>query len=105
MKGPWIAGVVAINVWSFGGTHGSLGNSYNNFLMQPFINYNFGEGWHVTSSPIVTANWEVPDTKWTVPAGGGAGRVFQVGKLPVNVMVGAYYNLVKPDGAVSAAPK
>jgi hypothetical protein len=32
----------------------------------------------------------------TVPAGGGAGRVFKVSELPVNVMVGAYYNVVKP---------
>ena len=58
MKGPWVAGVLVNNVWSFGGTKGPLGNSYNNFLTQPFVNYNFGGGWYVTSSPIVTANWE-----------------------------------------------
>jgi hypothetical protein len=98
MKGPWVAGVLVNNVWSFGGTSGRFGTSYNNFLTQPFVNYNFGAGWYVTTSPIVTANWETPGTKWTVPVGGGVGRVVKVfGKLPVNFMVGAYYNVIRPD--------
>ena len=75
MKGPWVVGVLVNNVWSLGGTSGRFGTSYNNFLTQPFINYNFGAGWYVTTSPIVTANWETPGTKWTVPVGGGVGRV------------------------------
>jgi len=95
----WVVGDLANNVWSFGGTHGPLGNSYNNFLTQPFVNYNFGEGWYVVSAPIVTANWETPGTKWTVPIGGGAGRVFKVGKLPINFSLSAYYNIVKPQYA------
>ena len=62
------------------------------------MNYNFGGGWYVTTSPIVTANWEAPGTKWTLPIGGGAGRVVKLfNKLPVNFMLGAYYNLVKPE--------
>ena len=98
MKGTWVAGVLVNNVWSFGGTSGRFGNSYNNFLTQPFVNYNFGEGWYVTSSPIVTANWETAGTKWTLPIGGGVGRVVKLfDKLPVNFMVGAYYNTVKPE--------
>ncbi|WP_296707321.1 hypothetical protein [Rhodoblastus sp.] len=97
MKGPWVAGVLVNNVWSLGGTSGRFGTSYNNFLTQPFVNYNFGAGWYVTSSPIVTANWETQGTKWTVPVGGGVGRVIKIGKLPVNLMVGAYYNVIRPD--------
>jgi hypothetical protein len=97
MNGPWVAGVLANNIWSFGGTSGRLGNSYNNFLTQPFVNYNFGGGWYVTTSPIVTANWEAAGTKWTVPIGAGVGRVVKLfDKLPVNFMVGAYYNVIRP---------
>ena len=96
LNGPIVAGVLANNVWSFGGTHGPGGNSYDNFLIQPFGNYNFGDGWYVGSSPIITANWQANGTKWTVPIGADAGRVFKVGKLPINVLIGAYYNLVKP---------
>ncbi len=51
----------------------------------------------ITSSPIVTANWETPGTKWTVLIGGSAGRVFKVGKLPINGMLVGYDNLVKPQ--------
>ena len=29
--------------------------------------------------------------------GGGAGRIFKFGKLPVNIQIGAYYNVVRPD--------
>ena len=97
MKGPWVAGILANNVWSLGGTHGPGGNSYNNFLTQPFVNYNFGEGWYVGSSPIITANWQANGTKWTVPIGAQAGRVIRIGKLPVNLLLGAYYNIVKPQ--------
>jgi len=98
MKGPWVAGVLANNVWSLGGNYGRFGNGYNNFLTQPFVNYNFGAGWYVTSSPIVTANWETPGTKWTLPVGGGVGRVVKLfDKLPVNFMVGAYYNIIRPE--------
>ena len=77
-SGPWVAGVLVNNVWSLGGTYGRYGNGYSNFLTQPFVNYNFGEGWYVTSSPIVTANWDAPGTKWTAPIGGGAGRVVKL---------------------------
>ena len=33
------------------------------------------------------------------PAAGGAGKIFRIGKRPMNASVGAYYNVVKPDGA------
>ena len=97
MNGPWVAGVLANNVWSFGGTSGPSGTRYNMFLTQPFVNYNFGGGWYVGSSPIITANWLGDGGKWTVPIGALAGRVFRVGKLPINLSVGAYHNLVRPD--------
>lgn len=97
MKGPWVAGALVNNIWSFGGTSGGYGNSYNTFLAQLFVNYNFSGGWYLTSAPIITANWEMPGTKWTIPIGGGVGRLIKIGKQPVNLMVGAYYNVIRPD--------
>ena len=97
LNGPIVAGALANNIWSLGGTHGPGGNSYNTFLVQPFFNYNFGEGWYAGTSPLVTSNWQVNGTKWTVPIGANAGRVVKIfGKLPVNFLIGAYYNVVKP---------
>ena len=35
-----------------------------------------------------------------LPVGANVGRVFRVGKLPINLLIRAYYNVVKPqDGA------
>ena len=93
---PWVYGVLVNNVWSL--SSGRQGGQYNNFLLQPFLNYNFPEGLYLTSSPIVTANWEAENSqRWTVPLGGGIGKIFHLGKLPVNTQLGAYYNVVHPD--------
>ncbi len=99
MKGPWVAGILANSIWSFGGTSGPGGTSYNSFLTQPFANYNFGGGWYVGTAPIITASWPAPENKaWTVPVGMQAGRVIKIGgKLPVNLAIGAYYNVVRPE--------
>jgi len=74
------------------------GVSYNYFLLQPFVNYNFPSGLYFTSSPIITADWKaVSSQRWTVPIGRGVGKIFRFGKLPVNAQVAAYYNVVRPD--------
>jgi hypothetical protein len=72
--------------------------------VQPFVNYNFPEGWYVSTAPVITANWkgEGDDNTWTVPLGGGGGRLIRIGKLPVNLQAQAYYNVVKPDDAPTA---
>ncbi len=78
---PWVFGALANNVWSL--SSDGRGGAYNNFLLQPFVNYNFPEGFYLTSAPIVTANWEVDnEDRWTVPLGGGVGKIFHLGRLP-----------------------
>jgi hypothetical protein len=101
MDGPWVYGALVSDVWSFGGRSRPVGsgNSYHNFLLQPFVNYNFSEGWYVNSAPILTANFLTKaGQQWIVPIGGGGGRVVKFGKLPVNFQLGAYYNAVRPSG-------
>src|SRR5262249_5051660 len=91
VDGPWVYGALVSNVWSFGGHSQPIGsgNSYNNFLLEPFINYNFGEGWYAYSAPILTANFLARSgQQWIVPVGGGGGRVVKFGKLPVNFQLG-----------------
>jgi hypothetical protein len=57
-------------------------------------------GWYLTTAPTITANWEADsDDTWTVPFGGGFGRVFKIGKLPVNAKLAAYWNAEKPRWA------
>jgi hypothetical protein len=93
---PWVYGVLANNIWSLSGDN--QGGSYNNGLIQPFINYNFEGGFYLTSAPISTVDWKADSgNQWTVPLGGGVGKIFHIGKLPVNTQLGAYYNVVTPD--------
>lgn len=93
---PWVYGALVNNIWSL--SDGGSGGSYNNATIQPFINYNFAGGLYLTSSPVITANWKAESSqRWTVPVGGGIGKIFHLGKLPVNAQLSAYYNVVAPD--------
>jgi hypothetical protein len=91
---PWVYGVLVNNVWSVtrSGSH-----SYDNGLMQPFINYNMPKGWYLVSSPIITVDWIAPGSKqWTVPLGGGVGKIVRWGRLPVNLQLAGYYDVARP---------
>lgn len=93
---PWVYGVLLNNVWSM--TSNKQGGGYSNGLIQPFVNYNFEGGAYLTTAPIATVNWKAEGSQqWTVPIGGGVGKIFHLGKLPVNTQISAYYNVVKPD--------
>jgi len=93
---PWVYGALLNNVWSVSTSSSSA--SYNNFLLQPFVNYNFSSGFYLVSAPIVTADWNAASgQRWTVPLGGGVGKIFHLGRLPVNTQLSAYYNVVHPD--------
>jgi len=94
-RGPWVAGGLINQIWSVPGD--SDRRSLNQFLLQPFVNYNLANGWYLVSSPIITANWQASSDRWLVPVGGGVGRVFQVGSQPVNASLQAYANVAKPD--------
>ena len=110
--GHWTLGVLVNNVWSFAGS-GSR-PAVNQMTLQYFITYNLNKGWSVSSSPIISANWhnQAPldaanggDTtsggRWTIPFGGGVGRITRLGPQPVNMQVNFYGNAVHPSGASS----
>jgi hypothetical protein len=95
MKGHWVYGALFTHLWSYAGPDPEK----NLTGIQPILNYNLKDGWYLNSSPQINANWAADshsDT-WTIPVGGAVGKVFHIGKLPVNTRVGAYYNVEKPD--------
>ena len=99
LAGPIVAGALINNVFSLGGTSGLGGTQYSVFTFNPFFIYNLGKGWFVGTVPIITATWPSPGNKaWTLPVGAQVGRLIKIGgKLPVNLLVGAYYNAVRPE--------
>ncbi len=95
IQGPWVIGVLANNVWA-----GSGAAKANQLTINPFINYNLSDGWYVSSAEVVTANWEIKSgEQWTVPIGGGIGRLFRVGSQPINARFQVFDNVVHPQGA------
>ena len=95
---PWTVGLLVRNLWSFAGQ--SNRDSVNSFLTQFFINYNLPGGWYLTSSPVITANWQAPaGERWTVPLGGGVGKIIRLGPIPLNLQVQGFGNVVAPENA------
>ena len=95
----WTFGILVNNVWSIAGS--SDRDDVNKGLIQYFIVYQLGEGWYVTSAPIINVNWNAESgQQWIVPVGIGAGKLsFVGGKLPLNIQIHYYYYVVKPDFA------
>ena len=94
MQGPWVLGALINQQWSFAGWGDQ---SVSQMLIQPFVNYNLPHGWYFSTSPIITANWEATHgNQWTVPVGGGVGKLFKLGPLPVNTQLQAFSNVETP---------
>ena len=95
--GRWVIGSLLLNLWSFAGDDNR--QDINLFVLRPFFNYNFGKGWYLTSTPLITANWELTERdKWSVPIGGGIGKIaLGFGKRPVNFRIQGFYFLEKAD--------
>jgi len=100
IQGHWLFGTLVQNLFSVAGP--SKRPDVNQMLLQPFVNYNMRHGWYLTSSPIITSNWEAnSNNRWTVPVGGGVGRIVHFGKLPVNTYAQFFRNVERPDGTTS----
>lgn len=91
-------GILGRQLWSVAGDSDRA--NVNQTLIEPFVNYNLEDGWFLITDIIITANWEADsDQRWTVPLGGGAGKIYKIGKQAVNNRFEAYYNVARPDAA------
>ena len=94
-ESPLVFGAVINNIWSFDEPGGRTDRT-NQFLLNPIVSYHFEEGWSVGSSPNVTANWIANGGKWTLPIGGGFGKVLRLGEQPIKLDLDVYYNAIRP---------
>ena len=96
MPGNWVVGALAQNLWDF--SKDGDEDDINKFLFQPIINYNLDDGWYLSATTTITANWEADSgEEWTVPVGGGGGRLVRFGKQPVDFKLMGYWNAEKPQ--------
>jgi hypothetical protein len=92
---PILAGVLLRHLWSFAGE--SDRRRVSQTLIQPFLNYNLNDGWYLMTSPVITADWAGKSSdRWTVPLGGGVGRLMHFGEQPVNMNLQLYYSVARP---------
>jgi hypothetical protein len=97
MPKPWVVGILARQLWSV--TASGDRSSVSQLLLQPFVNYNLPDGWYLTSSPIITANWNASfGNRWNFPLGGGIGKIFKPGQQPFNAGLQAFDYLQSPSG-------
>jgi hypothetical protein len=72
----------------------------NLFVLQWFVNYNFGKGWALAIAPLNTANWDASSgQQWTVPLGLGITRTVVFNGQPMSLGLQYYHNVERPDTA------
>lgn len=100
MPGPWVIGSLVTQRWYVAGPSTPAAQTINSFLVQPFFILNFGKGWALGESPIITSNWNEPDhQKWTVPVGLQLTNTNTWLKLPMSYTLAYYGNVVRPPNA------
>lgn len=114
LGGPgWGAGPVGVLVGGSGDVSmaflgGHLWNFDNTFslsFVQPMIFYNFPQapGWALAYNPMISYDWKASSgNAWTLPLGAVLSKTTSVGGgYGVDVLGGAYWNAVRPDGAAT----
>ncbi len=100
MPGDWVFGTLIQNMWSIGGSS-DPNQDVNKLVWQYFVNYNFSDGWYLTTTPIMTADWtKESGEQWTVPVGGGVGKLMKFESFPpLDFKLQAFTTVVRPTGA------
>ena len=94
--GKWTVGVLANQIWSVSGAKER--NDVNSTFLQPFLNYNLGNGLSVGGSIEASGNWEADDV-WTAPLVLNVSKVATLGKRPVSFTLGAGPTIASSDAA------
>ena len=94
----FIAASVINAWWSVGGD--SDAQDVGIFYWQPIFNYFLPKKWYLTFAPVILADLKADsDQQWIVPLGGGVGKMFNWGKMPMDITAQAYSYVEHPDGA------
>jgi len=94
---PTFMGAAVISNWkSVGGDEDR--SDVHTFFFQYILTYFLQNKWYLSSAPLNLANWEAEkDQRWIIPVGGGVGKMFKMGNLPVDLQTQVFYNVVRPD--------
>lgn len=97
MKPKWVAAAVINAWWSVAGD--SDRPDVATFYFQPIVSYFLPQKWYLTSAPVLLADLQADaGQRWTVPLGGGIGKMFNLGERPMDAQVQYFRYVVAPDG-------
>jgi hypothetical protein len=94
--GKWTVGALFNQIWSVDGATDR--DDVSRMFLQPFVNYNLGEGLAVGVNTEATADWKADDT-WTTALLFTGSKVTRLGARPVNFAVGVGPVLGPESGA------
>ncbi|MFN8626224.1 MAG: transporter [Candidatus Binatia bacterium] len=89
----WTYGMLANQVWSFAGEEGR--QNVNSTFLQPFVAYTTKRQTTFTINSESTYDWE--NEHWTAPLNFMVAQLVKVGKMPIQLQVGARYYADKPE--------
>ena len=91
----WSIGGFVTKLYSISGP--SSRRDLNLLQIQQYVNDNLANGWYLMSNPIYFSDRNIKSgPKWTVPVGGGVGRVIKIGPQTINMQLSGYRNVVHP---------
>jgi hypothetical protein len=80
-------GVLFNQIWSISGANDRP--DVSQMLLQPFFNYNLGDGLSMGAVSEASANWTADANRWTVPLLFTVSKVAVLGRQPVNFQAAA----------------
>jgi hypothetical protein len=94
--GKWTLGALWNQIWSVDGANDRA--DVNQMYLQPFANFNLGQGLAVGASVEASANWDADDEQWTSYLLFSLSKVALLGKQPVNLAAAAGPAFASPAG-------
>ena len=94
--GKWTVGALWNQIWSVDGANDRA--DVNQMFLQPFANYNLGQGMAVSAQVEASANWEADDEQWTSYLLFSFSKVTLLGRRPVNLAAAAGPAVASPTG-------
>jgi hypothetical protein len=94
--GKWTVGALWNQIWSVDGANDR--DDVNQMYLQPFANYNLGQGLAVGAVVESSTNFEADDEQWTSYLLFSLSKVTLLGKRPVSFAAAAGPTLASPTG-------
>lgn len=91
--GPWTYGMLANHIWSFAGEDGR--SDISSTYVQPFAS--FVTKTHTTFALSTESTYDWEHEEWSVPVIFTLAQMFKIGKLPMQISLGAKYWADSPD--------